>query len=172
MAHFAKLGINGKVIDVMVVADAVCLDADGNENEEIGRQFCEQLTGWPLWKQTSYNTSRNVHSSGDASKAFRKNFAGVGCTYDEDLDAFIRRKPETSKGTYVVDETTGAWKRPVALPSDAIHYSDANDHLNRGAVNYTWDETAYQNDNTQGWVKKTEDIQNTTNADGKTWPGA
>ena len=120
MAHFAKLGINGKVIDVMVVADAVCLDADGNENEEIGRQFCEQLTGWPLWKQTSYNTSRNVHSSGDASKAFRKNYAGVGYTYDETNDVFYGPKPFDS---WVLDETKWIWKAPVDYPSDGKDYT-------------------------------------------------
>jgi len=168
MAHFAKLGINGKVIDVMVVADADCLDADGVENEEIGRQFLEDLTGWPLWKQTSYNTSRNTHATGGTP--FRKNHAGIGCTYDEDSDAFIRRKPETSKGTYVIDETTGAWKRPVELPADAILYG-TDDSLNRGAINYIWDETLYQTDNTQGWVAKTEDLQSSLNDDGTKYPG-
>ena len=168
MAHFAKLGINGKVIDVMVVADADCLDANGVENEEIGRQFLENLTGWPLWKQTSYNTVRNTHSLGGTP--FRKNHAGIGCTYDEDLDGFIRRKPETSKGTYVIDETTGAWKRPLPLPANAIIYG-TDDGLNRGAINYNWDETLYQTDNTQGWVVKTEDLQSSLNDDGTKYPG-
>ena len=87
MAHFAKLGINSKVISVEVVADADCENADNNEDESVGIQFLEHIHGWPLWKQTSYNTHANVHSLGGTP--FRKNYAGVGHTYDEDRDAFI-----------------------------------------------------------------------------------
>ena len=57
MAHYAKLGINSKVIGVEVVADADCQNADGIEDEEVGRQFMERIHSWPLWKKTSYNTA-------------------------------------------------------------------------------------------------------------------
>jgi hypothetical protein len=79
MAHFAKLGINSKVIGVEVVADADCKNADNNEDEQVGIQFLENIHGWPLWKQTSYNTQANVHSLGGTP--FRKNYAGIGYTY-------------------------------------------------------------------------------------------
>ena len=58
MAHYAKLGINSKVIAVHVVADTDCQNADGIEDEEVGRQFLENIHNWPLWKKTSYNTAK------------------------------------------------------------------------------------------------------------------
>ena len=124
MAHFAKLGINSKVIGVEVVADADCQNADNNEDETVGIQFLENIHGWPLWKRTSYNTSAGKYYvedengqkvlGGDQSKAFRKNYAGIGYTYDEDRDAFIPPKPYAS---WVVNETTCVWEAPVAYPS-------------------------------------------------------
>ena len=130
MAHFAKLGINSKVIGVEVVADADCQNADGIEDETVGIQFLENIHGWPLWKQTSYNTQANVHSLGGTP--FRKNYAGIGYTYDEDRDAFIPPKPYAS---WVVNETTCIWEAPVAYPS-VIEYGDP-------AKKYeiSWDET-------------------------------
>ena len=112
MAHFAKLGINSKVISVEVVADADCENADNNEDESVGIQFLENIHGWPLWKQTSYNTHANVHSLGGTP--FRKNYAGVGHTYDEDRDAFIPPKPYAS---WVLNETTCIWGAPVTYPT-------------------------------------------------------
>ena len=56
MAHFAKLGVNGKVLSVEVVADADCQGADGTEMESIGVDFLNKTHGWPLWAKTSYNT--------------------------------------------------------------------------------------------------------------------
>ena len=120
MAHFAKLGINAKVIGVEVVADTDCHNADGVEDESVGIQFLENIHGWPLWKKTSYNTRGGKHykedntESDDQSKAFRKNYAGIGYTYDEDRDAFIPPKPHAS---WVLDETKCSWGAPVAYPS-------------------------------------------------------
>ena len=51
MAHYAKLGANNKVISVEVVADKDCQNADGIEDEEVGRQFLERIHSWPLWKK-------------------------------------------------------------------------------------------------------------------------
>ena len=96
MAHFAKLGINGKVIAVHVVNNSDLLNADGVEDEEVGRQFLERIHHYPLWKQTSYNTKNNTHSSGDNSKALRGNYASIGMTYDEDNDIFLPKKPHAS----------------------------------------------------------------------------
>ena len=64
MAHYAKLGANNKVIAVHVVADSDCQNADGIEDEEVGRQFLERIHSWPLWKKTSYNTSHGQHNAG------------------------------------------------------------------------------------------------------------
>jgi len=58
MAHFSKLGINGKVIQVVPLEDKYLLDGDGNENEKIGQQYLERNHNWPaeMWIKTSYNT--------------------------------------------------------------------------------------------------------------------
>ena len=152
MAHFAKLGINSKVIGVEVVADADCKNADNNEDEQVGIQFLENIHGWPLWKQTSYNTQANVHALGGTP--FRKNYAGIGHTYDEDRDAFIPPKPYAS---WVVNETTCIYEAPVAYPSittynttwtqaniDANQAPDgtsAGDARNNVPYEISWDET-------------------------------
>ena len=151
MAHFAKLGINSKVIGVEVVADADCKNADNIEDETVGIQFLENIHGWPLWKKTSYNTQANVHSLGGTP--FRKNYAGIGYTYDEDRDAFIPPKPYAS---WVVNETTCVWEAPVAYPSvttynttwtqadiDANKAPDGTSAGDARVANYeiAWDET-------------------------------
>jgi hypothetical protein len=81
MASFAKIGLNNKVIEVLSVNNEVLKDSNGVEQESIGIDFLTKLTGYPLWKQTSYNGN------------FRKNHAGIGYTYDEDRNAFIPKKP-------------------------------------------------------------------------------
>ena len=87
MASFAKIGLNNKVIEVLSVVNEVLHDANGVEQEVIGIDFLTKLTGYPLWKQTSYNTKAGVHLTGGTP--LRKNYAGIGDTYDEDRDAFI-----------------------------------------------------------------------------------
>jgi len=126
MAHFAKLGINSKVIGVEVVADADTSDSNGQEDEAVGIQFLTNIHGWPLWKKTSYNTKGGKHydadgnESADQTKAFRKNYAGIGYTYDEDRDAFYAPKPYSS---WILNETTCYWEAPVAYPS-VTEYGD------------------------------------------------
>ena len=107
MASFAKIGLNSKVIEVLSVNNEVLLDSNGVEQEVNGIDFLTKLTGWAIWKQTSYN--RN----------FRKNYAGIGMTYDEDRDAFIPKKPFNS---WVLNETTCLWESPVAYPNDGQKY--------------------------------------------------
>ena len=110
MAHFAKLGANNKVIAVHVVNNSDCLNADGVEDEEVGRQFLERLHHWPLWKKTSYNTRNNTHSSGDNSKAVRGNYAGIGMIYDDDNDIFLPKKPYAS---WVINTSEARWQSPI-----------------------------------------------------------
>jgi hypothetical protein len=113
MASFAKIGLNGKVIEVQSVANEVLHDANGVEQEVNGIDFLTKLTGWSIWKQTSYNTIGGVHKSGGIP--FRKNHAGIGFTYDEDKDAFIPPKPFAS---WTLNETTCLWDPPVVYPDD------------------------------------------------------
>ena len=79
MAHFAKLGMNGKVISVLTLNNGDMLNADGVEDESVGQQYLERHNNWPaqMWIQTSYNTQSNKHNSGDDSKAFRGNYFSI-----------------------------------------------------------------------------------------------
>jgi len=117
MASFAKIGLNNKVIEVLSVVNEVLHDANGIEQEVIGIDFLTKLTGYPIWKQTSYNTHGGVHDNGGTP--LRKNHAGIGYTYDEDRDAFIPKKPFNS---WVLNEDTCLWNAPVSKPEDDNEY--------------------------------------------------
>ncbi len=117
MASFAKIGLNSKVIEVLSVHNNVLKDSNGVEQEVNGIDFLTKLTGYPVWKQTSYNTNGGVHSSGGTP--LRKNHAGIGYTYDEDRDAFIPKKPFNS---WILNEDTCLWNAPVAYPQDDNKY--------------------------------------------------
>ena len=127
MASFAKIGLNGKVIEVLSVANEVLHDANGIEREDIGIDFLTKLTGWAIWKQTSYNTHGGLHSF--SGTPLRKNFAGIGMIYDEDRDAFIAKKPYNS---WILNEDTCLWEAPVAYPTDDGRYT-------WNETNKTWD---------------------------------
>ena len=117
MAHFAQIE-NGVVTQVIAVANQE-LFLDGAENEAKGIQFCQSLFGG-TWVQTSYNGN------------IRKNYAGVGFTYDSQRDAFISPKPYPS---WTLVEATCQWTAPVQMPTDGI---------------YQWD------DSTTSWIKATQ----------------
>lgn len=121
MAHFAEIDQNGNVLRVIVVNNSDILDSNGNESEEIGKQFCTNLLGGS-WIQTSYNSK------------IRKNYAGIGYTYDQARDAFIPPKPFQS---WVLDESTCNWVAPLPMPSDSDQFE------------YFWKEE------TQNWEKIT-----------------
>ena len=117
MASFAKIGLNNKVIAVHSVHNDILKDANGVEQEVLGVEFLTNLHGWSIWKQTSYNGN------------IRKNYAGIGYTYDEDRDAFIPKKPYNS---WILNETTCLWEAPIALP-------DTENRYNWNETNQTWD---------------------------------
>jgi hypothetical protein len=108
MAHFAKIGLNNIVTDVLVVANRETMDSNGVEHESIGVEFLKTLTGHETWIQTSYNGN------------IRKNYAGVGYTYDSQRDAFIPPQPYPS---WTLVEETCNWTAPVAMPTDEKKYS-------------------------------------------------
>ena len=118
MASFAKIGLNSKVIEVLSVNNEVLKDSNGVEQESIGIDFLTKLTGYPIWKQTSYNTHGGVHDNGGTP--FRKNYAGIGYTYDETRDAFIPPQPYPS---WVLNETTCQWQAPIPYPTDGKLYN-------------------------------------------------
>jgi len=133
MASFAKIGLNGKVIEIQSVVNEVLHDSNGVEREDIGVDFLTKLTGWAIWKQTSYNTHGGVHSSGGTP--LRKNHAGIGYTYDEDRDAFIPKKPFNS---WILNETTCQWEAPVAMPTLTQEQIDNNNYYKWNEQNQSW----------------------------------
>lgn len=108
MAYFAKLDENDVVIDVHALNNIEMLTAEGVESEDMGKAFFIRWSGgYSKWVQTSYNGN------------IRKNYAGIGYTYDRVRDAFIPPKPYTS---WILDESTCQWGAPVATPTDGKAY--------------------------------------------------
>ena len=108
MVHFAKLGTGNIIEQVIVINNSVITDSDGNEQEQLGVDFINNLYGTrDVWKQTSYNGT------------IRKNFASIGYTYDQTRDAFIPPQPFYS---WTLNETTCLWEAPVAYPDDGQFY--------------------------------------------------
>jgi hypothetical protein len=112
MAHFAK--VNNGIVEQVIVAEPEFFDT-----------FVDSSPG--QWIQTSYNTRGGVHynpetgePSADQSKALRKNYAGIGYSYDATRDAFIPPKPYAS---WVLDEQTCLWNAPVPYPTDGGRYT-------------------------------------------------
>ena len=134
MASFAKIGLNNKVIEVLSVHNNELLDSNGVEQENIGIDFLTKLTGWAIWKQTSYNTNAGVHNNGGTP--LRKNHAGIGYTYDEDRDAFIPIKPYNS---WVLNETTCLWEAPVIKPDLTQTQIDNKNYYSWNEETTTWD---------------------------------
>jgi hypothetical protein len=103
MAHFAKLGTGNIVEQVISINNTVITDVNGVEQEQLGVDFINKLYNTKdVWKQTSYNNN------------IRKNYAGVGYTYDQARDAFIPPKPYQS---WILNEDTCRWEAPVAKPT-------------------------------------------------------
>jgi hypothetical protein len=119
MAYFAKLGTGNIVENVISINNAVITDANGIEQEQLGVDFINNLYGTnDIWKQTSYN------------KTFRKNYAGIGFTYDQQRDAFISPKPYNS---WVLNETTCNWEAPITRPELTQEQINNKNY-------YTWNE--------------------------------
>jgi len=139
MAHFAKLGANGKVIQVLTLDNKDMLNADGVEDEAVGQQYLEQHNNWAaqMWIQTSYNTHGNQHNSGDNSKAFRGNYAGIGYTWDEDNQIFWSKKPYPS---WVKHIATASWKSPIGDAPDLSDEKKSQNEAGTNIWNYVWNE--------------------------------
>ena len=139
MAHFAKLGANSKVIQVLTLDNKDMLNADGVEDEAVGQQYLEQHNNWPaqMWIQTSYNTSNNTHNSGDNSKAFRGNYAGIGYTWDEDNNIFWPKKPFAS---WVKNTTDARWQSPIGDAPDLTEEQTSQNEAETHSWGYVWNE--------------------------------
>jgi len=147
MAHFAKLGANGKVIQVLTMDNDKMLNADGVEDETVGQQWLETHNNWPaqMWIQTSYNTQGNTHSSGGTP--LRGNYAGIGYEWDEDNNIFWPKKPYAS---WVKHIESASWKSPIgdapALTAEQESQNEANTHR----WSYIWNEANQSWDLTDG----------------------
>ena len=172
MAHFAKLGVNGKVIAVHGLDNDQMLNADNAEDETVGQQRLQEIHGWPaqMWIQTSYNTRGGKHydddgsESADQSKAFRGNYAGIGAIWDEDNNIFIQKQPYAS---WTKNVSTASWVAPITFPSVT------NDGQDPEVFYYkiVWNESGYQADNSKGWeaTKSNDDAETPTIHD---WNGS
>jgi hypothetical protein len=141
MAHFAKLGSNSKVIQVLTLNNGDMLNADGVEDESVGQQYLERHNNWPaqMWIQTSYNTSGGTHKAGGTP--LRGNYAGIGYTWDEDNNIFYPKKPYAS---WVLNTTTASWHSPIGDAPD-----DLTDEEKAAFTHYVW------NEGTGAWDKTT-----------------
>jgi len=109
MAYFAQLDSSSLVMQVIAVNNATIDNLPFPESEPVGVEFCQSLYGADtVWKQTSYNAN------------FRKNYAGIGFTYDSVLDAFIAPKPYPS---WLLNTTTCKWIAPIPYPTDGKRYT-------------------------------------------------
>ena len=141
MAHFAKLGSNSKVIQVLTLNNGDMLNADGVEDETVGQQYLERHNNWPaqMWIQTSYNTSAGTHK--DGGTPLRGNYAGIGYIWDEDNNIFYPKKPYAS---WVLNTTTASWHSPIGDAPD-----DLTDEEKAANTHYVWNEAG------QSWDKET-----------------
>jgi len=137
MAHFAKIGMNGKVLQVLTLNDEDMLDSNDVPNEAVGQQYLETHNNWPaqMWIQTSYNTLHNEHKTGGTP--FRGNYAGIGYEWDEENQIFWRKKPHPS---WVKNITTASWESPIgdapALTAEQTSQNEAGTH----GWDYVWNE--------------------------------
>ena len=137
MAHFAKLGANGKIIAVLTLNNGDMLNADNVEDESVGQQYLETHNNWPaqMWIQTSYNTSGGTHNNGGT--ALRGNYAGIGYTWDEDDQIFWPKKPHAS---WVKNNSEARWQSPIgdapALTAEQTSQNEADTH----GWHYAWNE--------------------------------
>ena len=142
MAHFAQLDENNVVTQVIVVGNSDTADVNGVESENIGVAFCQSLLGAETnWKQTSYNGN------------MRGNYAGIGMTFMSGVatlgvgstDVFISQQPHAS---WTISTTEARWEAPLTEPT-------LTDEQRAAGSYYTWDESAYQADNSTGWTLTT-----------------
>ena len=135
MAHFAKLGNNNKIIQVLTLNNGDMLNGDGVEDESVGQQYLERHNNWPaaMWIQTSYNTFSNIHKNGGI--AFRGNYAGKGFEWDEANQIFWPKQPYPS---WVKHIASASWKSPIG-DEPSLTAEQIADQIN--TYQYQWNES-------------------------------
>ena len=137
MAHFAKIGSNSKVIQVLTCGNKDMLNGDGVEDESVGQQYLERHNNWPaqMWIQTSYNTSVGTHKAGGTP--LRGNYAGIGYIWDEDNNLFYPKKPYAS---WVLNTTTASWHSPIGDEPDLTDEQQAQNEADSHKWSHVWNE--------------------------------
>lgn len=147
MAHFAKLGVDNIVLEVVYMDTINSMTNGGIEKEEIGIAHLVKHHGHEAWKKCSFNTYGNVHNEGGTP--FRANYPGIGWYYDSTHDIFHEPRPTDKDGepclSWALNTTTGLWMPPIDEPSLT------DDNIQDGKI-YQWDESAFQSDNSTGWI--------------------
>ncbi len=147
MAHFAKLGIDNKVIAVLTMDNITTMTNGGLEKEEIGIAHLIEHHGHENWKKCSYNTHAGVHDEGKTP--FRANYPSIGDYYSTEHDIFYVPRPSDADGdlmnSHTLNTTTGMWDPPFAPPALTTEQQTAKS-------SYRWDESVWVGDNTKGWV--------------------
>ena len=144
MAHFAKISEENEVLTVVTLSDNDMKNSDDVEVESIGQTYLETHHGWPahLWIQTSRNTFSNQHRSGDNSKVFRGNYAGIGYTWDAANNIFWPPKPYPS---FVKNTTLAQWESPIGQPPSLTEEQTSQNEAGTHRWEHEW------NEDTQSW---------------------
>lgn len=135
MAHYAILNENNLVVNVLVGKDQT-----DHFLYEYWEEYYGNIFGMKC-KRTSYNTFKNKNLV--TGIAFRGNYAGIGYSYNEELDAFI---PPKLFESWILNEETADWESPIG-PAPEL----TQEQINSGSF-YVWNEESYQSDNTSGWI--------------------
>tara|TARA_B100001778_G_scaffold87802_1_gene71422 strand:- start:239 stop:706 length:468 start_codon:yes stop_codon:yes gene_type:complete len=146
MAHFAKLGIDNEVIQILYMDTILTMTNGGIEDENIGIAYLKEHHGHENWKRCSYNTKRGIHRAGGTP--FRGSYPKLGWFYDSTLDKFVEPRPLDKDGdpcnSWTFNTSTVHYDPPITKPT-------LTEEQNAASKCWLWDESAYQSDNNQGW---------------------
>jgi hypothetical protein len=147
MAHYAKIGLNNRVIAVNPVDNDIIINADKREDDDLAVRHLITTTGWPFWIKCSYNTKAGKHytaereESDTQEKALRKNYPSIGWTYDEDKCIWIAP----------VDEPSENYRESGNDTPYMINWNETNQRW-QASDNYNAAEDKYWNPDTTAWV--------------------
>ena len=157
MAHFAELNSDNEVIRIIKIDNIKNMTPEGIEDENVGLDYIKNDFGSDgTWKQCSYNTRggerynpiNNVKEK--TGTPFRANYPCPGWIYDTTYGIFHEPRPTDKDGdscaSFILDHTAGNWRPPITKPDDPAKPNDGPQQM------YVWDESAYQADNTKGWI--------------------
>ena len=147
MAHFAEIGINNVVKQVVVIDNIKCMNDGGIEDIDITMDYIRSVYGHSNFVKCSYNSRENAHAEGGT--ALRANYPGIGSIYDSTNDIFHDPRPtdkdNESCTSWTLNTTKGIWEPPITEPTLTTSEKDDGKH-------YEWDESVYTGDNTKGWI--------------------